>query len=380
MDMIVRDRCAVTGAADLEPLYKHPRFPIFMGCVDHPESEDLHADMDWWISPSSGLIQLRALLPLEVLYPAAHNAGAVGALWARHHSTFAQFVRQYAPSAVLEVGGASGLLARAYQQLDTIPWTIVEPNPAPVEGCNATFVRGFFDDSFRFDGRADTVVHSHLWEHLYEPAKFMRHLAGYMQPGQHLLFSVPNLQSWLARRYTNCINFEHTVFLTEDYVEHMLAAHGFNLVKKEHFMHDHSIFYAAVRAAGAPAAVPALPAALYRQNRQSYLDYVAYHDSLIGELNARLRASDRPVYLFGAHIFAQSLIAYGLDQTRIASLLDNDASKQGKRLYGTRLMVQSPAVLRNEQAPCVILKAGVYNDEIKEAILRDIHPEVEFWE
>ncbi|WP_377702477.1 class I SAM-dependent methyltransferase [Pseudoduganella sp. UC29_71] len=379
MDMILRDRCAVTGADDLEPLYKHPRFPVFMGCVEHPESEDLHADMDWWISRSSGLIQLRGLLPLDVLYPAAHNAGAVGALWARHHSTFAQFVRQYAPAAVLEVGGASGLLARAYQEFDTIPWTIVEPNPAPVEGCNATYVRGFFDDRFRFDGAVDTVVHSHLWEHLYEPAKFMRHLAGFMQPGQHLLFSVPNLQVWLERRYTNCINFEHTVFLTEAYVQQMLAEHGFDLVKKEYFMQDHSIFYAAVRSVGAPAA-PALPAALYEQNKRSYLDYVAYHDGLIAELNAKMRASGRPVYLFGAHIFAQSLIAYGLDQSHIVSLLDNDASKQGKRLYGTGLMVQSPTVLRSEQAPCVILKAGVYNAEIKQAILRDISTNVEFWE
>jgi hypothetical protein len=378
MDMIVRDRCAVTGAEDLERLHTHPAFPVFMGCVAHPESEDLRVDMDWWISRSSGLIQLRELLPLEVLYPAAHNPGAVGALWARHHASFAEFVGQYRPSSVLEVGGASGLLARAYQALDSIAWTVVEPNPMPVEGCRATFIRSFFDEHFTLAEPVDTVVHSHLWEHLYEPAKFMRHLSGFMQAGQHLLFSVPNLQTWLARRYTNALNFEHTFFLTEAYVEHLLGSYGFKLVEKKYFMEDHSIFYAAVRdAAGAP---QLLAADLYDQNKGHYLAYVRYHDELIAELNARIAASQRPVYLFGAHIFAQSLIAYGLNQQGITSLLDNDVKKQGLRLYGTGLMVQSPSVLRSEPAPCVILKAGVYNAEIKDAILRDVNPNVEFWE
>ena len=63
--------------------------------------------MPIWIgglAKSSGLIQLKQLLPLEVLYPEAHGAGAIGAMWERHHRTFAEFVHQYAPTSVLEVG------------------------------------------------------------------------------------------------------------------------------------------------------------------------------------------------------------------------------------------------------------------------------------
>ena len=35
-----------------------------------------------------------------------------------------------------------------------------------------------------------------------------------------------------------------------------------------------------------------------------------------------------------------------------------------ERLYGTELMVQSPQCLSKFEKPLVILKAGVYNDEI----------------
>ena len=53
-------------------------------------------------------------------------------------------------------------------------------------------------------------------------------------------------------------------------------------------------------------------------------------------------------------------------------ILDNDTSKQSKRLYGTRLFVKSPKILAKENNPTVILKAGVYNSEIRKDILNNI--------
>ena len=49
-----------------------------------------------------------------------------------------------------------------------------------------------------------------------------------------------------------------------------------------------------------------------------------------------------------------------------------------KRLYGTDLMVESPEVLRDVSAPVVILKAGIYNNEIKNDILDNINPDTVF--
>jgi hypothetical protein len=93
-----------------------------------------------------------------------------------------------------------------------------------------------------------------------------------------------------------------------------------------------------------------------------------------------MRDTTQPVYLFGAHVFAQYLIAFGLDTSLIVSLFDNDPKKLGKRLYGTNLRVQSPSVLREVKNPIVILKAGVYNEEIKADILCNINSSVVFFE
>ena len=56
----------------------------------------------------------------------------------------------------------------------------------------------------------------------------------------------------------------------------------------------------------------------------------------------------------------------------------NDINKHEKRLYGTNLKVFSPKIIKEEEKPIIILKAGVYNEEIKEDIYRNINSEAIF--
>jgi hypothetical protein len=370
--------CSVIDeTSSLETLHTLKDFPVFMGCTDRPAHEDLVADQTWDVCRSTGVLQLKHLIPLDVLYQAQH-AGAVGQIWMTHHQAFAEFLFRFKPKSVLELGGAHGILSTKYMPLDNIPWTILEPNPAPIEGCDARFIKGFFDDQFSSTETFQTVVHSHVFEHIYEPDKFIQHLAEFITEGDNLIFSLPNIQVMLERKYTNGLNFEHTVFLTEPYIEYLLAKHGFRLLEKKLFMDDHSIFYATVRDSSIEPIK--LPPGLYEKNKQLYLDYVQYHEKLIAELNKVIHNTEQPVYLFGAHVFSQYLIEFGLETNKIVCLLDNDPGKHGKRLYGTDLVVQSPRILKDISQPLVILKAGVYNTEIKEAILSDINENVTFIE
>ena len=379
--MILTERYTdvIDQSSELEQLHTLKNFPVFMGCTERPSEEDILSDMIWDISKKTGVLQLRELIPLEVLYQSQH-AGAIGILWKQHHQEFAKFLYTYHPKSVLEIGGAHGILSREYEKLDPIKWTIIEPNPSPAEGVTARFIKGFFDDSFQPDEPVDTVVHSHVFEHVYEPDQFVKHLASFLRDGQQLIFTLPNMAEMLKRKYTNCINFEHTVFLTEPYVEYLLSKHGFRLVEKQYFWEDHSIFYAYVRDSNA--AVIDLPDGLYEYNKKLYLDYVQYHEQLIQDLNEKIndQLKDRSLYLFGAHVLAQYLIQFGLNTEKIVFVLDNDHNKQGKRLYGTSLQVASPKILSSVTNPVVILKAGVYNQEIKSDILNNINSDTIFWE
>ncbi len=376
--IIERNICCVKENDILEHLYTFENFPVFMGCSNQSEEMDIKSDMSWWVGKSSGAIQLKKLLPLEVLYPKSHGAGEVGALWDKHHSAFAHFISKSFPKEIFEIGGAHGILEKKYQSVSEIPWTILEPNPHPTDGCQAKFIQGFFDEDFIFEGNFDTLIHSHVFEHIYDPHSFMKKLSKFMDEGKNLIFSLPNMKEMLNRKYTNCLNFEHTLFLTEEYIDFFLNNYGFRMTSKEYFMQDHSIFYSAVKDSSITKLN--LPKNLYEKNKSLYLEYIKYYENLISELNTKIEKSSKPLYLFGAHVFAQYLISFGLNTNKIVCLLDNDKNKQGLRLYGTSLSVKSPVILKNVENPIVILKAGVYSNEIKTDILTNINSKTLFWE
>ncbi|EAH8819161.1 SAM-dependent methyltransferase, partial [Campylobacter jejuni] len=79
---------------------------------------------------------------------------------------------------------------------------------------------------------------------------------------------------------------------------------------------------------------------------------------------------------FGAHLFGQYLIFQGLNTEKIINILDNNPSKQEKRLYGTKFIVKSPKILKDQDDSLVILNAGVYNDEIEKDILENINKNI----
>ena len=377
MKKIERNKDVIHGNEDLEHVYTFKDFPVFMGCTDKPESEDIKADMSWHISKGSGMIQLNPLLPLDVVYAAEHGSGTVGKSWNDHHQAFAEFVCKHNVKSVLEIGGLHGILAKKAQEISDIDWTIIEPNPIVADDIKAKVIQGFFDENFSSDDEYDTVIHSHVLEHIYDPDSFMQHISKFIEHGQ-LIFSVPNMDMMMHEKYTNCVNFEHTVLIGETYIEHLLTKHGFELIDKQYYKGDHSIFYSFKK--NPDVEIIEVVEYAYKEYFRLFDEYINHHDIEISKINEYLKYTngDIPVYLFGAHVFSQYLISFGLDTTNIVGLLDNDASKAGKRLYGTSLYSDTPKVLKDIPEAIVILRAGVYNDEIKNDILNNINPNIKF--
>ncbi len=375
---IERLESIITGKSNLEPLYSFKDFPVFMGCVDTPEEEDIVANMDWLICPESGLIQLKNLIPEEVLYLNQHNDGT-GQIWQNLYREFGRFIKEHTPGkSILEIGGAHDWVAKNYWEFGgEASWLIVEPNPEYIKNPKIKVIRAWFDEHFKTQDHIDTVVHSHVLEHTYNPQLFLKQIHDFLKIGDFHLFAFPNMFPMLEKKFTNCLNFEHTLFLTEYFTDYLLKITGFEIVAKEYYGDPHSIFYATKKIN--PPENPPFLENQYRLYKKTFLDFVSYHTDIVEELNKKISLAQELVYLFGAHIFSQYLIQFGLSKEKIVSVLDNSSIKQGKRLYGTNLVVESPKTLRGKGKVIVILKAGIYNEEIKKDILENINPEVAFW-
>jgi hypothetical protein len=187
---------------------------------------------------------------------------------------------------------------------------------------------------------------------------------------------VPALRRHLEQRFTNTINFEHTYLCTEEFIEWWLQCYGFNILERHYYKDDHSIFYSAVKTPR-PITITEPPNS-FEENRNAILAYYEYHRNLVSAINTQIRNSSGKVFLFGAHVFSQFLIAFGLDTSKLVCVLDNSTAKQNRRLYGTDLLIRSPQMLTEFDDPVVILRTGVFDQEIKNDILTNINANTRF--
>jgi len=261
----------LTGAPGLEPLFEVPDMPLYMAAAAPGTAarDDSKAALRFWWSPATGGVQVHPLAPLEEVYARQHMA-PIGSLWPKHHAAFADFITRRRPRHVLEVGGGPGDLAKQLAGRAVERWTLVDPRATCPELEGLDIVRAFFDDVDEgvFEP-VDAVVHSHLFEHLYDPRAFLGRVARLLKPGGRMLFSargrapdarrapsgrahqVPNMTGALETSTQPSLHWEHTWLVHEAYVRWLLADFGFEVRDTLAFGGAHSVFYDAESSSGA---------------------------------------------------------------------------------------------------------------------------------
>jgi len=364
--MTERNNCILDNKASVKKLYTLERFPVFMGCVDTPVEDDIFFDQDWGVS-ENGLVQLKTLIDPNLLYENSHTPGSVGDLWQQHHKRFFNFIVENSDDIdrYLEIGGASGSLWKNFSTLDSqFSYEIIEPSYQKSSDSRLKYIRGFYETQ-SFDEKYKCIIHSHVFEHAYNPIDFLKKIFKDLTDDGVQFISIPNMRYWLKQGYTNAINFEHTYYLDEFVLEHVLAKAGFSIDKK--VVDIHSIFVKAVKCND----IRKIDIN-FEYSKDLFLDYIYKLKSDVSNILDNIEGS---VYLFGAHVFSQTLLNFGLDENRVVSILDNDLKKKGRRLYGTNLFTESPEILKDVDHPIVILRSGLYNYEIEDQ-LRLINPTV----
>ncbi len=359
---------------DLKDILAIKKFPMLMGCTTQDRKYDIEIDQVWGESSKSGVIQLSKLINLESLYEIQHDAGKIGDLWADHHLQFAKYISNNTKiCSVLEIGGAHGILSINSVKYGFDKWTIIEPAPSPVEGCKAKFINKFFSSNLSLElPKTNLIVHSHVLEHIYDPISFLKNCNKTLNDNGKMIFSVPNIYEMVKRKYSNSINFEHTIFLTEEIILNLLSQTNFEIENIKYFKDDHSIFYTCKKTQKNFHNILKLP----DNYKEIFLEYWNHFKQDSIKINEMIKNYDGKVYLFGAHIFSQILLCLGIDWKNISYILDNADSKIDKRLYGSELIVKNPNIIQIDEKPLVILRAGKYNEEISKQ-LKLINPSVQ---
>jgi len=358
-----REQC-VLCQGELEQVFTHKNFPVYMGVSENLEYQtDLCEDMVYTACVTCGCIQLQNLIDPNILYEKSHNP-SVGKTWERHHEHFSKFVLKHTGEKVLELGGGNLKLCNKIVHSDKIKkYTIIDKHQYKKTNKKTEFVNKIFtlEDDSKFD--CDTIVHSHTFEHLYFPIKYLNKFNNMLSFGQKMIFSVPNTKNLLADGMNNGINFEHTFLVSESNLKNALNKTGFEILEFINYS-PYNFFVSCKKKQGI---IKTEKIDELEENVNIFYNLVSAN-KIFCMKNRELLASKKEVFVFGAHINTQILLHSGLKEESVSAVLDNDPNKIGRRLYGSSLLVKSPEILKKYQNPTVVLKNGIYSKEIEKQL------------
>lgn len=361
MKIFTRRYNCIFDNSKLKKIYTFKKFPIFIGTTDQKSSTDKFVDMDIACSKKN-LIQLSNLINPNLLYSKYHSEG-IGKTWEEHNKKFLVFLKKYSGSNILEIG--SGPLKPYHNLIKKTKfkkWISIEPSSSvksnKVKNSKIKIIKGYIENiPIRKLKECDTLIHSHVIEHLFDPQKTLKKISK-IDNLKKIIFSVPDLEFYIKKKHSNSLNFEHTYFINTKLIKYLLNTIGFKIIQSQKFK-NHSIFYYAIKNKKRK-----LPSPNFKNSKINYLSMIKHYKNKVKKINKILDKHDGKVFIFGAHIFSQFLINFGLNISKINFVLDNSNLKQNQRLYGYDISVKKPSYIKKMINPLVIADVGLYKKEI----------------
>ena len=349
--MIHRNNCVFCNNLITEVIYKQSDFPITFGgekTIVPYESINL----EWGSCKSCNIIQLLTLVEPIELYKNTHNSTCHSLTWIEHHNSLYNFINtQITTQSILEIGAEGGMLACKFKEhyKYSILNIFEEKNKIP----DVTYIQYNCED-YDYAG-VESIILSHVFEHLYNPRKFVESIS--KSKVQNIFISVPNLKNCLAKNTVSFIHNEHTYYFEESHIIKLFELYNYRLNNKQYYK-EHSIFFSFTYVE------PSNTIDLLTQ-------YFINRESKIASI-----ILDKPTYIMPGGHYGSVIYYYLKNKEYILGFLDNDKTKQGTYIYGTKLLTYSLNDIKDLTDICVLLHAGPYTNEIIHQ-LKDINANID---
>lgn len=353
--------------SDLDIVLELNKYPITLSPPTNIYSSDQYTDLHFMSCKSCGIVQLRELVPLNILYQEYHNDTTNSKMWQGHHDMFANFIKKYNTSKkVLEIGGYTGVLSKRLLSKEAFEYSVLDLCEKKPNLDGVDFING---DCEVFDYSSfPTVIASHVFEHLYNPHKFLKQLAE--SNVQDIFISIPNMNYLLQTNNSCILNVEHTFYCDDQDIKNMFILYKYKCIEQYNYnTHSYFFYFKKVQE----------PLEKYKINTDERLKQIIYalHKIHIDYQNCILPAK---CFIAPAGVLGQKAYYYLRNQDeKILGFLDNDPYKIGKRVYGTLKNVYNPSILESykNQPISVFLVETPYKEEIKQQYLK-INPSICF--
>ena len=156
-----------------------------------------------------------------------------GPIFQKHHELFCEFIVSninYEPL-LFEIGGSYGNLAQRIinkysHSKSNITYKILEyyaENYSPIS--NVEYISGDCE-KYDFIG-INTIIMSHVFEHLYNPKKFIEKISN--SEIKNIFISIPDMDNLLKNGDINNLNILHTFYINTPYILYLFNEYGFSI-------------------------------------------------------------------------------------------------------------------------------------------------------
>lgn len=352
--------------------------PIFLGCASRPKSDDRFLSYEIHQCQRCGLITTNADLSNES-YDELHSE-AIGDIWERHHNRFADFVCQrihddISANTFLEIGPSSNPITKAVGQgsKEVLYLDMLKEVPFELK-LHEKYIRGQFPKEAP-DKKFHVIIASHVFEHAGDPERFMEGVLDRLEENGDFLISIPNFRHWITHKFWNAITPEHNTYFVEDHLRFLAANAGFR-VEVEYF-ENHSLF--ACFNKNESVEQIAVGGHL-EEDRKMILDWIGFLKDSISIAEQKLtellsqRNPDAILIAGASHLSQYPILMSPLLKEKVTAVIDNSDFKQGKRLYGTSVVVTKFDAVADAKQPVVIIFSSPYQEEMRDQVLA-LNPE-----
>jgi hypothetical protein len=343
-----RQFCVVCKS-EFEELYSIYNAPISLSITDADFTDDIFENQDFCFCKICGCVQLRHLIDPKILYNTQHNLTYMLPSWDEHHREFSEFIlNTINHNSVMEIGGSSGALYNKLKD-SNITYLCIDLCKPNFDTSSINYVIGNCENYEFKDTKC--VAMSHVFEHLYEPKKFIENI--FKNDVKTVYISIPNMQYLLEMKSSSIIHYEHTYFVDDIFIKYLFSEKGYELMNTKKFK-NHSIFYQFEKTG-------------CQTIELSNRDFIkAEMLNIHIDIKNRFTKYQIPENSFILPAGHMGQLVYNLAKPMsILGFLDNDKAKQGKRMYGTPYSVYPFSKLNEYNYQInVFIYAGVYLDEL----------------
>jgi SAM-dependent methyltransferase len=387
-DHHLRHDCRLCGSSNLVCVLELTPTPPANNFVDedHLRPPQTCYPLDLYLCRDCTHVQLCDVVDPRILFEHYVYVSGTSPTYRKHLLAYAQdVITRYLPdpqSEIMEIGSNDGTFLKVFQDAG-LPVHGVDPaqNIAAIANADrvpttATFFGKEAARALKDEGhKPGVILANHVFAHIDDLRGVINGVEVLLRPDGFFIFEVSYLLNVVEKLLFDTIYHEHVAYHSVKALQKFLEGNGFELIEVQDVEHQGGSLRSFAQKRGGPRQVDkSVVEFLAREKRaglddpNTYRNYASRLENLKKNLNSllhKIKAEGKTIAGFGAPAKATTLMYhFGLDQSVIDFIVDDNPIKQGTYTPGLHVPVLPSSALYEQRPDYLVILAWNFADSI----------------